>query len=502
MINRTIGTKWMTRIATPALLVMTIGAAAADTDCDRVERRAGSALRRTAKACYAQSMRAGRRGETLDVEACQEAARTRHAARLATAGCAANSVGPETHAPVSGELRSGLFPIDGEATEITYEVVDGVAILGGDMILGTADHVAEVGQRLRAGEPVEAVMPPPSDDASVDDGDTPQPQSGTRFSTAFGWRNLRVPYQPYLTDPTLPLYTRQEIKKAVDHWNANTIVQLVPRTSEADYIRFVPGSGCSSWVGRQGGRQDITLSTGCNDGRIMHEIGHAVGLYHEQSRRDRDSSVLVRLDNVKPDKRYNFDKYSTSAGKDRGLFDFGSIMLYGSYDFSANGLPTLTRRDGSTFTAQRSYLSSGDIRGATLLASGRDSRSVYRLRNQLTGLCLEPSNTLVGATAAMRTCTSATNQKWYNFEMPGEGREIVIHADTGMCLQSISPYANSTPRLYPCARRDSQKFSAVSAGSGTARMTNVSNGLRLAAGSSYATEQTASASSGQIWQQF
>ncbi|WP_460974026.1 M12 family metallopeptidase, partial [Spirosoma migulaei] len=41
--------------------------------------------------------------------------------------------------------------------------------------------------------------------------------------------------------------------------------------------------------------------------------------------------------------------------------DFGSVMLYGSYDFSKNGLPTMTKKDGTTFVGQRTGLSATDI---------------------------------------------------------------------------------------------------------------------------------------------
>lgn len=38
-------------------------------------------------------------------------------------------------------------------------------------------------------------------------------------------------------------------------------------------------------------------------------------------------------------------------------------MLYDPYSFSRNGLPTITKKDGSTYSVQRSYISSGDQTG-------------------------------------------------------------------------------------------------------------------------------------------
>ena len=45
------------------------------------------------------------------------------------------------------------------------------------------------------------------------------------------------------------------------------------------------GSGCSSYVGRQGGVQYLSLGTGCASsiGVIIHEFMHAIGKYKKDS---------------------------------------------------------------------------------------------------------------------------------------------------------------------------------------------------------------------------
>lgn len=64
----------------------------------------------------------------------------------------------------------------------------------------------------------------------------------------------------------------------------------------------------------------------------------------------------------------NFNIYTVGDGADlTSSFDFDNVMLYSSYSFSNNGLPTIVKNNGSTFTVQRSYLSTGDIEGIAIL---------------------------------------------------------------------------------------------------------------------------------------
>jgi len=68
---------------------------------------------------------------------------------------------------------------------------------------------------------------------------------------------------------------------------------------------------CCSYVGRRGGRQYLSLGKGCLlFGIVTHELGHAVGFWHEQNRPDRSIYIDVIYDNVDSSKYLNFDPRS------------------------------------------------------------------------------------------------------------------------------------------------------------------------------------------------
>jgi hypothetical protein len=119
----------------------------------------------------------------------------------------------------------------------------------------------------------------------------------------------------------------------------------------------------------KGGYQKIELFTtnsNYNIRTILHEIGHAIGLYHEQSRADRDNHLTINWNNIATDaeSQWQFKTYIAQGrnGADHGLFDWESIMLYGSYAGSINGFPTMVKKPNSTvFFANGTTLSAGDI---------------------------------------------------------------------------------------------------------------------------------------------
>lgn len=160
---------------------------------------------------------------------------------------------------------------------------------------------------------------------------------------------------PYFTQPGLA----DRVGAAVAHWKAMTPLTFPKASSEASYLSFEDRGVCRSRIGRAVGGQVVSLSNACSVGDIIHEIGHAIGLWHEQSRTDRDDHVRVHLDRVPPGDRFNFAKHDGSAVH-RGEYDVRSIMHYPSTAFSATGEPTITLLDGSPIEPATG-LSPGDV---------------------------------------------------------------------------------------------------------------------------------------------
>lgn len=182
---------------------------------------------------------------------------------------------------------------------------------------------------------------------------------------------------PYVINSNLP--SQERVTAALQHWNTNLsgVIQFIPRTNETDYVSFNPvASGCSAPVGYYAGEgvHPVELSDQCGSGNVAHEMGHVVGLDHEQNRLDRDQYVTINWDKINSGFATNFN--ISSYHQNYQSYDFGSLMHYALTAFSADGSQTITPRvvvpPGVT-VGQRLGLSTMDmnsvreIYGATLV---------------------------------------------------------------------------------------------------------------------------------------
>uniref|UniRef100_A0A336LA13 Metalloendopeptidase n=1 Tax=Culicoides sonorensis TaxID=179676 RepID=A0A336LA13_CULSO len=156
--------------------------------------------------------------------------------------------------------------------------------------------------------------------------------------------------------------------------NFLTCVKFVEwNRNETDFLLIWPikhPKGCWSYIGKTGGPQIVSLqppdhkSQNClgSEGRALHELMHAIGIFHEQSRHDRDRFVELK-NGFLPCCSYksNFEKQSLKNTSYSFEYDFNSIMHYGKYYFSKEkGKPTLTPKIPNYHIGQRKQLSVTD----------------------------------------------------------------------------------------------------------------------------------------------
>uniref|UniRef100_A0A8D0A7F9 Metalloendopeptidase n=1 Tax=Sander lucioperca TaxID=283035 RepID=A0A8D0A7F9_SANLU len=155
---------------------------------------------------------------------------------------------------------------------------------------------------------------------------------------------------------------KQLIVNAMQGFHSKTCIRFVPRKNENDYISVENKEGCYSELGKVGGSQVLSLNRqGClYYGIIQHEVNHALGFQHEQTRSDRNNYVTINWANINPKEAYNFAKQVTN--NQNTPYDYTSIMHYGRTAFSINGKDSITPiPNPNVQIGQRQGLSSWDI---------------------------------------------------------------------------------------------------------------------------------------------
>ncbi len=113
-------------------------------------------------------------------------------------------------------------------------------------------------------------------------------------------------------------------------------IAFVPRTSQTAYVNFTgrtdQGNNTSQTGFKPGVRIDINITAfWWRQGEWMpaHELGHVLGFHHEHARWDRDAYVTIHYENLKPNRRGDYDWIpKTNWLVNITAYDYFSIMHY------------------------------------------------------------------------------------------------------------------------------------------------------------------------------
>merc|ERR1712168_1096083 len=128
----------------------------------------------------------------------------------------------------------------------------------------------------------------------------------------YRWPKRIIPYE---IASSLRGRPTQVIYAAMKEWQEKTCLKFEPygsagarQSGQNHKIDIFSGQGCYSQVGYQHRSHQVSLSlSGCIfHGTALHELGHTIGLNHEQCRNDRDRAIKVLYGNVQDRYKYAF----------------------------------------------------------------------------------------------------------------------------------------------------------------------------------------------------
>lgn len=371
------------------------------------------------------------------------------------AGPGSTSVGKGS---VDGIRRQGVFDFGHGPQAVTVVERNGMAFFEGDTVLGPIEQV------VRGAAAAEGA----TDGAMAAD----RAAEGTDSLILRGaqWPGGRMVYE--IDQRAFPQGSerREMVDAAIHAWNTQTLVRLVPRDSSNWREHFVSidaqeSGQCYANLGywpNKGGFQRVNLGEGCDLAAAVHEIGHSVGLAHEQSRSDRDAHINVNLWNVvDPDQYLKHTEDPTAQLMDWGPYDLQSVMHYDSLSPAIDRrYPAANRREchyldmsPSCLIGRNARLTTYDKAGVTRIVTGDPQK--FRLQGDVEGRCLAVIGGSFedGVPIVDADCRNEAAQRWYSYEDGAEGL-LIINEGSRLCVTATGDHLLQRP----CTGISEQRF--------------------------------------------
>jgi Astacin (Peptidase family M12A) len=171
-----------------------------------------------------------------------------------------------------------------------------------------------------------------------------EPEAVTPPNTTFKWPGGNVYYRfdpTQVGNGTITAAKMQAVRDAMAEWAAFANLTFIENISgQPHYITYQEdpslAGGFSSSVGMDPNNAEQFVKIGSNAwnrGTLCHETGHALGLWHEQQRDDRDTYVTINFSNIDSADQGNFTKLSGGTTA-IGAYDFYSVMHYRRADLT------------------------------------------------------------------------------------------------------------------------------------------------------------------------
>ncbi|MBC8164748.1 MAG: hypothetical protein H7Y20_02615, partial [Bryobacteraceae bacterium] len=259
----------------------------------------------------------------------------RKAAPVSLAVVAAVLAGTSVFA-APGELSPEVFEGKFRGRVVKYQVLNGLAIAEGDMVIGEA--TLEEGPN---GVRTSRLTTREADEATGKAG-------SKRYSHSVeGSAHLWPKVNGIVTVPYKITRGSQTMTTALNQFNAQFAgrIQWVPRTNQRAYIDINLGgqssNSCFATLGYTGSVGILQgVDGGCAVFAMLHEMAHVLGFAHEQSRADRDRYLTIDYSNIAFGSRGAYDQ-EIANNVDIGLFDYVSLMHYAPRGFGRNGNPEM-----------------------------------------------------------------------------------------------------------------------------------------------------------------